>query len=112
MRLQRLFVSSLGVGAAVAFVAMLSVDVILPWSDYLNVPDAPRAELSQLPSNELQERLLKGTIALQALNGMKKVYYILSHNPEYFVYQWAYFLVPSIVAAFLGGLLARSPRAA
>jgi len=112
MSMPRLFLLSLGVGAAVAFVAMVSVDVILPWNDYINVLDAPQSELSQLSENELHDRLLKGTIALEALNGMKKVYYILAHRPQYFAFQWMYFFIPSVVAAFLGGLLGRSRHGA
>ena len=84
---------------------MLSVEVVLPWNDYANVPDAPRSQLSELSSNELQDRMLKGTIALKTINGAEKVYYIFSHNPSYFAYQWAYLLIPSTVAAFIGGLL-------
>src|SRR5215468_6656970 len=105
MSIRRLAFLSLGVGALVALVAMLSVEVILPWADYANVPDAPRSQLSQLSSGELRDRLLKGTIALKAVNGIEKVYYVISHDPWYFGYQWAYFLVPSVVAAFISGLL-------
>ena len=112
MSLGRLALQALAVAALVAFVAMLSVDVILPWDHYVNVPDASRSELSQLSSDELQDRLLKGTIALKAVKGVEKVYYILSLEPSYFAYRWMYFLVPSVAAAFIGGLLANRARVA
>src|SRR5689334_10956905 len=101
MSLGRLFLSSLAIGVLVAFVAMLSVEIILPWQQYANVPDVPRSQLAELSSDVLRDRLLKGTIALKAINGAEKVYYILSHDPFYFAYQWAYFLAPSVVAAFI-----------
>jgi hypothetical protein len=107
MTLMRLTLSSFVVGALVAFGAMLSVEVVLPWNEYANVVDAPREKLSQLSHGELNNQLLKGTIALKAVNGVQKVFYILSHSPMYFAYQWAYFFVPSVVAAFIGGLIVR-----
>ena len=106
MTLSRSLVSSVVVGALVAFVAMLSVEVILPWNDIANVADAPHEKLAQLSHDELNEQVLKGTIALKAVTGLQKVYYILVHSPSYFAYQWAYFFVPCAVAAFIGILVA------
>jgi uncharacterized protein (UPF0297 family) len=82
----RLILSPLAIGALVAFVALLSVDVILPWDDYVNVIDGTREQISQLSRDEVNDHLLKGTLALVAVNGAKKVWYILSHDPLYFAW--------------------------
>jgi hypothetical protein len=109
---RRLFFVAVGVGAIVALVASLSVNVLLHWSEPINVLDAPRDQVAALTPAEINDKLLSGALRLKMVSGMEKAVYFFVHAPSMLAYSWAYFFVPAAIAAFLGGLLVGGRRAA
>jgi hypothetical protein len=110
--MRRLFFVAVGVGAVVALVASLSVNVLLHWSDPINVLDAPREQVAGLTPAEINDKLLSGALRLKMVSGAEKAVYFFVHAPTMLAYSWAYFFVPAAIAAFLGGLLVGGRRAA
>jgi hypothetical protein len=106
----KLFFVAVGVGAVVALVASLSVNVLLHWSEPINVLDAPREQIASLTPAEINDKLLSGALRLKMVSGMEKAVYFFVHAPTMLAYSWAYFFVPSAIAAFLGGLLVGGRR--
>ena len=111
MVLRRLLLMACGVGAVVALVATISAN-ILHWSDEISVLDAPQDQVAGLTQTQLNDKLLSGALRLKTMSGAEKATYFLTSSPMLLAQSWAYFFVPSAVAAFLGGLLVSGRRAA
>ena len=99
--MRKLFFVAVGVGAVVALVASLSVNVL----------DAPQEQVAGLTPAEINDKLLSGALRLKMVSGMEKAVYFFVHAPTMLAYSWAYFFVPAAIAAFLGGLLVSGRRA-
>jgi hypothetical protein len=112
MFLRRLLFVACGVGAGVALVATLSVNILLHWSEEISVLDAPQEQVAGLTPTQLNDKLLSGALHLKMVSGTEKAVYFLTRSPMMLAYSWAYFFVPSAIAAFLGGLLVSGRRAA
>jgi hypothetical protein len=104
MRPPRLLLAAIGIGAIVALVAALTVNVLLPWSVEINVLDAPDEQVAGLNATELNDRLLSGELRLKSLRGTEKAIYLFTKAPMMLAHSWAYFFVSCSIAAFLGGL--------
>jgi len=112
MPLRRLVFVAIGVGTMVALVATLSVNIVLHWSEEISVVDAPQEQVAALTPIEVNDKLLSGALHLKTVSGAEKAAYFFTRAPTMLVYSWAYFFVPSAIAAFLGGLLVSGRRAA
>jgi len=112
MPLPRLCLTAIGIGAFVALVAVLFVNVLLPWSIEVKVLDAPPEQVAGLTATEVNDRLLSGALQLKSVSGMKKAEYLFTQVPMVLVRGWAYFFVASAIAAFLCGLFVNARRAA
>jgi hypothetical protein len=112
VHVRKLFFVAVGVGAVVALVASLSVNVLLHWSEEISVLDAPQEQVAGLTPTEINHKLLSGALRLKMVSGIEKAVYFFVHAPIVLAYSWAYFFVPSAIAAFLGGLLVSGRRAA
>jgi hypothetical protein len=106
MRIGRLLMLSIAVGAAVAFVSMLSVDFLVNWAAALDVPNMPLDKWQAMPDAERAEFLQqKGADAIRTITGAEKAMYLLRASPLQFVWDWAWYFVPSVVSAFVCGWL-------
>jgi len=112
MRWRRLLLTAIGLGAVVAVIATITVNVLLPWSVEILVPDFPKEQLAASNPTELNDKLLSGALHLKSVRGMDKAIYLFTEAPMFLVRSWAYFFVSSVVAAFLGGLLINARSAA
>jgi hypothetical protein len=110
MPLRKLALLSTGIAAAVAFMAMLSVIVILPWSDEVGVPDLSREQLAALSPQALRESIRKGTVAVKTVGGFEKLTYLVTRSPSSFLHSFAFFFLPSVIAAFICGLMVAGRR--
>jgi hypothetical protein len=111
MPIRKLALLSTGVAAAVAFMAMLSVIVILPWSEEVGVPDLSREQLVALSPKALSDGIRSGAVAVKTVSGAEKVAYLVTRSPLSFIHSWAFFFLPSVIAAFVCGLIAGGRRA-
>jgi len=107
----RLSLIALGIGALVAFAAMVSTDFLLPWSNTINVPDLPLDQWQAMSDRERNDSIQSGVVGMKTIAGVEKVAYLLRATPWLFLLDWILFLVPSVVAAFLSGLLVNGRRA-
>jgi hypothetical protein len=105
MQLKRLLLLAIGVGAVVALVATISVNILLPWSVDVRVLDAPQEQVARLNATELNDKLLSGALHLKSVRRAEKAMYLVTEAPMVLVHSWAYFFVASSIAAFLCGLL-------
>ena len=112
MHARNLLLVAVGVGAVVALVASVSVNVLLHWSEGISVLDAPQEQVAGLTPTEVNDKLLSGSLRLKTISGSEKAVYFFVHAPVILVSSWAYFFVPSAIAAFLEGLLVIRRRAA
>ena len=110
MLLRKLALLSTGVAAAVAFMAMLSVIVILPLSEEVSVPDLSREQLVALSPQALNDKIRSGAIALKTVSGAEKIAYFVTHSPSSFLHSFAFFFLPSVIAAFVCGLIVSGRR--
>ena len=111
MRWRRLLLVAIGVGAIVALVATITVNVLLPWSVEIMVPDFPQEKLMTYSPTAINDILLSGELRLKSVRGMDKATYLFTKAPMFLVHSWAYFFISSAVAAFLA-LLFNARRAA
>ena len=80
--MSKLFFVAIGVGAVVALVASLSVNVLLHWSEPINVLDASQEQIASLTPAEINDKLLSGALRLKMVSGMEKaVYFLCTRQP-------------------------------
>jgi hypothetical protein len=111
MRIGRLLMLSIAVGAAVALVSMLSVDFLFRWSAALDVPNLPLDKWQAMSEAEHLEFLQSGPTAIRTITGAEKAMYLLRASPVQFVWDWLWYFVPSAISAFLCAWLAGARRA-
>jgi hypothetical protein len=104
VNIRRLLLASFCVGAVIAGVATVSVDILLPWDQSVSVIDAPNDQLDRLTATELNDKINSGAIPLKSVRGLEKAFYVLTRDPMWLVSTWTHFFVASVLAAFLGGL--------
>ena len=107
MRIGRLLMLSIAVGAAVALLSVLSVDFLFRWSAALDVPNMPLDQWQAMSETQRLDFLQSGATAIRTITGAEKIMYMLRASPAQYVWNWVWYFVPSTISAFVCAWLAR-----
>ena len=110
MNLRRLIIIAVSVGAVVAVVATVSVDILLQWSRSVSVVDVPKEQLVGLTDAQLSDKIMSGVFPMRSVKGAEKAAYLITYDRMTLVQSWLHYFVSCGIAAFLGGLLFNSRR--
>lgn len=105
MNVRRLLITAVSVGAVVAAVATVSVDILLHWSQSVSVVDISKEQLAGLTETQLQDKILAGEFPTRSVRGAEKAAYLIAHEPMTFVYRWFQYFISCGLSALLGGLI-------
>jgi hypothetical protein len=106
----RLAAVSAGLGIAIGFVAMVTINLLLPWSTPINVPAMPLEQLQALSAVEREALMRSGTVQVRTISGYERASYIVRAAPVQLRNDWIAYASPAFVAAFLCGWLASRGR--
>lgn len=74
------------------------------------MPDLSREQLVALSPKALSDGIRSGVIVVKTVSGAEKVAYLVTHSPSSFLHSFAFFFLPSVIAAFLCGLIVGGRR--
>ena len=91
------------IGIGVGFVAMATVDLLLPWSTPINVPDMPLEQLRALSAPEREALMRAGTFKVRTIDGLDKALYVARAAPAQLRNDWIAYALACFAAALLCG---------
>jgi hypothetical protein len=91
---------------------MAMVDLLLPWSTPINVPDIPLDQLRALSAPERDALIRAGTFKVRTIDGLDKALYVARAAPAQLRSDWIAYALPCFAAALLcGWVVGRRGRA-
>jgi hypothetical protein len=96
IKTHHLLIQALLIGAAVAVVATVFSDFVLPWSETITVMDMPQAQ---------EFHILSGPPPTKVISGLDRAIYLLTQEPTPLIQSWGRFFLWGTVAAYVSGSL-------